>query len=76
MENRKRLAFVVRMQNLDKIRDCLASAGSMSSSEIACTCNIKPHKTLRLLNLLLAGREIIREGTAFAIKYRINEEAA
>lgn len=74
MENRRRLAFVVRMQNLDKIRDCLASAGSMSSSEIASTCNIKPPKILRLLNLLLARREIIREGTAFTIKYRINEE--
>ncbi len=74
MENRRHLAFVVRMQNLDKIRDCLSSSKSMRSSEIACICSIKPPKILRLLNLLLARGEIIRDGFGSAIKYRINEE--
>ena len=74
LEKWRRLAFVVRMQNLDQIRDCLLSSGSMRSSEIACICNIKPPKALRLLNLLLARREIVRDGIGSSIKYRINEE--
>lgn len=72
-ENRRHIAFIVRMQNLDQIRDCLAKAGLLSSSEIACECNIKPPKALRLLNLLLARGEIIREGTGSSTRYNVKK---
>jgi len=75
MENRRRLAFIVRMENLDRIRDTLLLSGSMRSSEIVYACSMKPPKVLRLLNLLLARKEVIREGIGSTIKYRINEEA-
>jgi len=74
LEKRRRLAFIVRMENLDRIRDTLL-LGSMRSSEIAYACSMKPPKALRLLNLLLARKEVIREGMGSTIKYRINKEA-
>lgn len=74
MENRRRIVFIVRMQNLDKIRDCLARRSPLSCSEIACECNIKPPKLLRLLNLLLARGEITREGTGSLTKYNLKRK--
>ena len=73
-ENRGRIAFIIRMQNLDQIRDCLTKTSPLSSSEIACECNIKPPKALRLLNLLFARGEIIREGTGSSTKYNFNKK--
>lgn len=76
IEKRKRLAFVVRMQNLDQIRDCLSSSlEPMSCMEIATTCYIKSPQVLRLLNLLIARKEIIREGEFSSTKYKIVREA-
>lgn len=74
LEKRSRIAFIVRMQNLDQIRDCLTNTSLLSCSEIACECGIKPPRALRLLNLLLARGEIIREGSAGLIKYKLNRE--
>jgi len=74
LENRKRVAFIVRMQNLDQIRDCLTKTSPLSCSEIACECNIKPPKALRLLNLLLSRGEIVREGTGISTKYNLNKK--
>ncbi len=71
-ESRQRVAFIVRMQHLDQIRDCLVERSPLASSEIACECNIKPPNALRLLNLLLARGEIIREGIGSSIKYHLN----
>ena len=73
-EKRRRIAFIVRMQNLDQIRDCLTNTSPLSCSEIVCECGIKAPKALRLLNLLLSRREIIREGTGSSIKYKLNRE--
>ncbi len=73
-ENRKRIAFIIRMQNLDQIRDCLTKTGPLSCNEIAHECNIKPAKVLRLLNLLLMREEIVREGAGSAIKYNLNRQ--
>ncbi len=72
-ENRGRIAFIIRMQNLDQIRDCLVKTNPLSSTEIACESNIKPPKALRLLNLLLARGEIIREGTGSLTKYNLKK---
>ena len=71
LEKRRRVAFIVRMQNLDQIRDCLAKRSPLRFSEIASECSIKPPKTLRLLNLLLARKEIIREGAWSSAKYHL-----
>ncbi len=73
-DNRKRVAFIVRMQNLDQIRDCLAGRSPLASSEIAYACNIKPPKALRLLNLLIARGEIRKQGVGSSIKYRLDNE--
>ncbi|MDD5079717.1 MAG: DNA-directed RNA polymerase subunit alpha C-terminal domain-containing protein [Candidatus Omnitrophica bacterium] len=73
-ENRKRVAFIVRMQNLDQIRDCLVKTSPMSSNDIASECNIKYPKGLRLLNLLLARGEIVREGTGSSTKYNLSKK--
>ena len=73
-ENHKRIAFIIRMQNLDQIRDCLTKTSPLSCNEIACECNIKPPKALRLLNLLLMREEIIREGLGSARKYKLNRQ--
>lgn len=74
MENRRRLAFIVRMQNLDQIRDCLTKRGLLSCSEIACECNIDSSRIYRLLNLLLARGEIRREGKSSLTKYNLNSD--
>src|SRR3989344_387885 len=60
-EKRRRLAFIVRIQNLDQIRDFLQSNGTQSSTEIAYECRMKSPKVLRLLGLLMANSEIIDE---------------
>lgn len=72
-ENHRRIAFIVRMQKLDQIRDCLIKAGSLSCTEIAYECNIKLPAALRFLNLLLARGELIREGTGGSTKYKLNK---
>lgn len=74
LENRRRVAFIVRMQNLDQIRDCLTKTSPLSSSEIASECNINPPKALRLLNLLLSRGEIVREGAWSSTKYYLNKK--
>ena len=76
MENRKHLAFIVRMQNLDQIRECLERSGPLGTTEIASEFNMKPQKVFRLLGLLLAREEIIRCGVGSATKYTIKESEA
>ena len=73
MENRRRIAFIIRMQNLDQIRDCLAKRDSLSCSDIAYECNIDSPRTYRLLNLLLARGEVRREGRSSLTKYNLNK---
>ncbi len=70
-EKRRRLAFIVRMQNLDQIRECLCKAGSLSSVEISYECGIKPPKTYRLLGMLISTKEIVRVGEGSGTKYRL-----
>jgi hypothetical protein len=71
-ENHRHIAFIVRMQKLDQIRDCLIKAGPLSCTEIACECHIKLPAALRFLNLLLARGELIREGAGGLTKYKLN----
>ena len=71
-EKRRRLAFIVRMQNLDQIRECLGNNGPLSTLEISYDCRMKPPKTYRLLGMLMSTKEIVREGEGNATKYRIS----
>ncbi len=70
-EKRRRLAFIVRMQNLDQIRECLGNSGPLSTLEISYDCGMKPPKTYRLLGMLMSTKEIVREGEGNTTKYRI-----
>ena len=70
-ETRQRLALIARMQHLDRIRECLNIAASMSTIEIAHECGLAGQKTLALLKLLVATGEVIREGNSASTKYRL-----
>lgn len=73
-ETRQRLALVIRMQHLDRIRDCLGTSGPMSTAEIAYECGFPGQRTLALLKLLVATGEVIREGVAASTKYRLAKD--
>lgn len=73
LEKWRRLGFIIRMENLDKIRGYLSSSGVASTIDIAYACNLRSPKTGRLLNLLIARGEVVREGNGSATKYKINE---
>lgn len=72
-EKRKRIAFIVRMQKLDQIRECLTKTSPLGSTEIAIECNMESPKALRLLNLLLARGEIAKEGSGSSTKYVLKQ---
>lgn len=71
-EERQRLALIVRMQHLDRIRECLNTPEPMSTTEIAYECGLPGQRTLALLKLLLATGEVVREGNLSSTKYRLN----
>lgn len=70
-EYRQRIALVVRMECLDRIRECLSKSGSLRCLEVASLCNLRPPVVLRFLNLLLATDEVKREGEGSSIRYRL-----
>ena len=72
-EERKRLALIVRMQHLDRIRECLNAPEPMSTTAIAYECGLPGQRTLALLKLLLATGEVIREGNLASTKYRLSK---
>ena len=71
LENRKRIGLIVRMQNLDQIRECLEKLGPLRTTEIALECNIKAQNAFRLIQLLLARGEVIRQGVGYSTKSAI-----
>lgn len=73
-ESRQRLALIVRMQHLDRIRECLNISGLMSTTEIAYECGLPGQSTLALLKLLLATGEVIRVGNSASTKYRLAKD--
>lgn len=70
-DRRKRLAFIVRMQNLDQIREYLLLNGIQSLNEVAYGCRIKPPKAYRLINLLISNEEVVRVGESSSSKYEL-----
>lgn len=73
-EHRQRLALIVRMQHLDRIRECLNTPEPMSTTEIAYECGLPGQSTLALLKLLLATGEVVREGNLSSTKYRLSTD--
>ena len=73
-EQRQRLALIVRMQHLDRIRECLNTPEPMSTTEIAYECGLPGQRTLALLKLLLATGEVVREGNLSSTKYRLSRD--
>jgi plasmid maintenance system antidote protein VapI len=71
-EERQRLALIVRMQHLDRIRECLNTPEPMSTTNIAYECGLPGQRTLALLKLLLATGEVVREGNLSSTKYRLS----
>ncbi len=69
-EHKGRVTFLLRMQHLDRIRECLQVSGPLSSSHVAYECGISQGRVLRLLPLLLATRDVVREGDHATTKYR------
>jgi AraC-like DNA-binding protein len=73
-EERQRLALIVRMQHLDRIRECLnTKSQAMSTTEIAYECGLEGQRTLALLKLLRVTGEIVREGRFASTKYRLSK---
>ena len=70
-EQRQRLAFIVRMQHLDLMRECLGVSGPLATSQIAYECNLRPQRVWKLLGLLMATGEVVREGESAATRYRL-----
>lgn len=70
-EQRQRLAFIVRMQHLDLIRECLAGSGPLAASQIVYECNLRLQRVWKLLGLLMATGEVTREGKFGTTKYRL-----
>ncbi len=70
-EERQRVALIVRMQHLDRIRECLNISGPMSATEIAWECGLAGQRTLALLKLLMSSGEVIREGSLASTKYQL-----
>lgn len=73
-ETRQRLALIVRMQLLDRIRECLGSSELLSTNEIAYECGLRLQRTLFLLKLLMATGEVIREGQSATTRYRLAKD--
>ena len=70
-ETRQRLALIVRMQHLDRIRECLGPSKLQSANEIAYECGLGLPRTLFLVKLLMATGEVIREGQSSTTRYRL-----
>lgn len=71
VEQRQRLAFIVRMQHLDLIRECLTGSGPLAASQIVYECNLRPQRAWKLLGLLMATGDVVREGEFATTKYRL-----
>jgi hypothetical protein len=70
-EKKQRLALIIRMQNLDSIRDFLKENGVQGISAISLGCNLKPPRTYQLLKLLTASGEIQKIGDKFDTVYKL-----
>lgn len=71
MENRRRLALIIKMERLDAIRECFSEQIPLTCSEISDKCGLKYQTTANLLKLLMATGEVKREGAGNAVKYRL-----
>jgi len=72
-DHRHRLALITRMQHLDRIRECLSTSDPMAISQVAFNSNLTIEKTRRLLGLLMATKEVIKQGSTSHTKYRLVE---
>lgn len=70
-EQRQRLAFIIRMQHLDLIRECLAESGPLAASQIVYECNLKRLRVWKLLGLLMATGEVVRVGASATARYHL-----
>jgi len=71
IEKRKRISLIIKMQNLDQIREKLVQCKPLSSLEISQKCNIKQSKVYNLLTMLMTTGEVARVGQGSNVKYRL-----
>ena len=73
IEHKQRIAFITRMQHLDRIRECLRSSPK-GRMQIDSECNLHPNRTLNLLALLRSAGEVQQVGATHTTKYRLITE--
>jgi hypothetical protein len=71
-QEKRKIALIRKMQELDSIRNFLSEKGPTKSSAIASACRLGQQRALMLLNLLVATGEIKRIGSAFQARYILN----
>lgn len=70
-EHKQRLVLIIRMERLDRIRECLNVSGPMAISVIANKCGLADQAGWKLIRLLMATSEVRREGSGAHTKYRL-----
>lgn len=70
-EHKQRLALIIRMERLDRIRECLSVSGPMALAVIANKSGLASQTAFNLMRLLMATGEVIREGSGAHMKYRL-----
>lgn len=69
-EHRQQLALIIRMERLDRIRECLAS-GPTTLAVIANKSDLANQTVYNLMRLLMATGDVVKEGSGAYTKYRL-----
>jgi hypothetical protein len=72
-DHKRRVALIARMQHLDSVRECLSTSAAMAISQIASDCSLTIARTRRILGLLIATKEVTKQGGTSHTKYCLVE---